>query len=228
MIFYAHECEERIGYTFKDKSILRKCFTHKSYSNEHKEESYEKLEFLGDAILDFIVAEYLMGIVNGDEGDLTKRRSELVSAKPIADAILNLGLEQYVLLGEGERGKAIKMNICSDLFEAIVAGIYLDGGMENAKRFFFDHLLKVKKSKIVDNKSILQELVQKKKLGKIEYRLLNKTGPDHNPEFTTGIYLEGKLLSQGVAGSKKKAEQLAAELAINKIKRQTTKRGKQH
>lgn len=223
MIFYAHECEEIIGYTFKDKAILRRCFTHTSYSNEHKQESYERLEFLGDSILNFVVAEYLMNATDGDEGDLTKRRSQLVSSKPIADAIINLGLEQYILLGEGEKGKKVNQNVCSDVFEAIIAGIYYDGGFENAKKFIYDNLLKSKNKKVVDNKSKLQELVQKYKLGKIEYRLLSKTGPDHMPEFSCGVCIDGKLLSQGTAGSKKKAEQIAAETAIKKIKRQTKK-----
>ena len=223
MIFYAHECEEKIGYVFKDKCILRNCFTHTSYSNEHGEVSNEKLEYLGDSILNFIVADYLYKTAKGDEGDLTKRRSEIVSTIPISNAIKQMGVEQFLLVGEGERNRPIKTNMCADLFEAIVAGIYLDGGLENAKRFINENLLKnvIKSPKMRsegDFKSSLQEYVQKYKLGKIEYKQLKKSGPDHAPEFTCCVTVNGQEKAKGVGGSKKQAEQLAAKAALKKIK----------
>jgi len=230
MIFYAHECEEKIGYEFKDKFILRKCFTHTSYANEHNEKSNERLEYLGDAILDFVVADYLFRNAGGDEGDLTKLRAEIVSAKPIGDAIINLGLEKYLLLGEGERNKPVKHNMCSDLFEAVVAGIFLDGGLDNAKKFIYDNLLKSANKSVPDTdwKSRLQEYVQKKKLGRIEYLLANRTGPDHAPEFTFKLSLAGSVIATGVGGSKKQAEQNAAKVAIKKLKTHDNKRGKRN
>ena len=144
MIFYTHDCEEKIGYSFKDKLLLRTCFTHTSYSNEHGEESNENLEFLGDSILNFTVAEYLFKAHSGDEGDMTKRRAELVSTEPIGEAVRRMGLDEFLLVGEGEKNRKPKLNMCADLFEAVVAGIYLDGGEERAKKFIYDNLLSVK------------------------------------------------------------------------------------
>ena len=205
MIFYTHECEEKIGYTFKDKCILRTCFTHPSYANEHNEQSYETLEYLGDSILNFVVADFLFRNSKGDEGDLTKKRADIVSATPIGNAVKAMGVEQYILLGEGEKNKPIKFNMCSDLFESIIAGIYLDGGFECSKKFIYDKLLRnisrVKgNSAQSDCKSKLQEYVQKRKLGKIEYKQVNKTGPDHAPEFTCSVYINNKLAGENVGG----------------------------
>lgn len=228
MIFCIHECEEIIGYSFKDKALLRTCFTHKSYSNEHKVESYEKLEYLGDAILDFVVAEYLFKNAKGDEGDLTQKRADIVSAKPLADAVVSMGLEQFVLLGEGEKKKGAKPNICADLFESVIAGIYLDGGMEQAKKFIMDKLLKSKVKREIDSKSKLQVYVQKHKLGSIEYVDVERKGPDHAPEFTVAVLLKGKEIARGVAGNKRNAQQEAAKTAYTKITTQQRRRGKQN
>ncbi len=224
MIFDASACEEKIGYVFKDKALLRRCFTHTSYANEHGQESYEKLEFLGDSILNFIVAEHLFNTSKGDEGDMTKRRAELVSTKPIGEVIQGLDLGKEILLGEGEKNKPLKINMCADIFESVVAGIYIDGGLENAKKFICTHLLKeVKKTKSVgDCKSALQEYVQKYKKGVVEYALREKKGPDHAPTFTCKASV-GKIFAMGTGQSKRQAEQSAAQSVLKKLK---NKRGK--
>lgn len=216
MIFYTHDCEEKIGYSFKDKLLLRTCFTHTSYSNEHGEESNENLEFLGDSILNFTVAEYLFKAHSGDEGDMTKRRAELVSTEPIGEAVRRMGLDDFLLVGEGEKNKKPKLNMCADLFEAVVAGIYLDGGEERAKKFIYDNLLSVKTplKKLCDNKTKLQEFVQSVKGGAIEYVLLKKEGPDHSPKFTSAVFVGGNKIASGEGTSKKNSEQSAAGKAL--------------
>ena len=151
MIFYIHDCEQKLGYSFKDKNLLRQCFTHASYSHEHKsEKSNERLEFFGDAILEYVISEYLFEkYPDEDEGKLTKRRQDLVSGAPLSAAIKNCGLDEFILFGEGERKNAHGGHdaACENLFEAIVAGIYSDegGGIEAAKKFIFDKLVNVRK-----------------------------------------------------------------------------------
>ena len=227
MIFYAHECEENIGYAFADKILLRKCFTHTSYANEHGDESNEKLEYLGDSILNFVVAEYLFLSSEGNEGQLSRRRAEIVSAPPLSEAVRGMGVDKFLLVGEGEKNKPANANMCADLFEAIVAGIYIDGGFETAKKFIYSKLLTPANGKRGatpnDYKSMFQELVQGRKSGKIEYVLISKEGPDHSPEFTCGVRLGGNLIATGVGRSKKTAEQKAAEIAYQKFSK---KRGK--
>lgn len=230
MIFYTDECEERIGYAFKDKVLLRTCFTHTSYANEHNVESNERLEFLGDSILNFVVADHLFKNIGANEGELTRRRAELVSANPIGNAIVSLGVDKFLLRGEGEKNGPVKLNMCADLFEAIVAGIYIDGGLECARKFILDNLIKKKRHehKEDDFKSKLQELVQKHKIGRIEYTLIDKRGPDHAPQFTCKVSVGGTISASGVGPNKKQAEQLAAKAAIKKIetKKLENKRGK--
>ncbi|MBQ9481070.1 MAG: ribonuclease III [Clostridia bacterium] len=228
MLFYAHECEEIIGYSFSDKVLLRTCFTHTSYANEHGAESNEKLEYLGDSILNFVVADFLYRNVSGNEGSLTKKRAELVSATPLGYTVKNMGLDKFLLVGAGEADKPVKLNMCADLFEAVVAGIYLDGGFDKAKKFICDKLLaplvkEGKKYSPADGKSRLQEYVQSIKAGKIEYVLIKKEGPDHSPSFTCGVKLNGKLIASDVGPSKKQAEQKAASVAMKKLLNQRGK-----
>lgn len=144
MIFLMYECEERIGYTFKDKTLLRTCFTHSSYSHEHGGKNNERLEFFGDSILGFITTEYLYG-KNPDlgEGQLTVYKQQLVSRKPLAAAINKLGLNDYILYGVGEKNNTPEHHeaACENLYEALVAGIYLDGGLAEAANFIKRTLL---------------------------------------------------------------------------------------
>lgn len=238
MIFDASSAEEKIGYVFNDKMLLRKCFTHSSYSHENKvsAENNEILEFFGDSILEFIVTEYLCKNETGDEGKLTERRKKFVSREPLQKAITDLGLEEYMLLGHGESMNVSRnVKVLSSLFEAIVAGIYYDGGIMPAKKFIYDKLInpltiQPKKKVVVkakndkktvakskDAKSEFQEYVQKQKLGKIKYEQLSRTGPDHAPTFSVALTLDGKRLAKASGKSKKIAETEAARIALSKI-----------
>lgn len=236
MIFVMYECEERLGYTFKDKTLLRTCFTHSSYSHEHGGKNNEILEFFGDAILEFVVTEYLFAkYPTESEGVLTSYRQQIVSRKPLAEAIVRLGLNEYILYGEGERKSPPEHHeaACENLFEALVAGIYIDGGLDEAKNFIKRVLLsrfrpdkngaKAEEipvaitAKTENYKGKLQEYVQKNRLGEIVYGEKSKTGPAHDPVFTVSVTVGGREL--GVAAGRKKsdAEQAAAKIAIDKL-----------
>ena len=141
-IFDIASCEEKIGYTFKDKMLLRKCFTHASYANEHKESDNELLEFFGDAVIQLVVTEYLYKNKGGDEGRLTQKRAEIVSKQPLLKAVKKLGIEEFVLLGRGqEKSAKLDEKLFSSISEALVAGIYLDGGMACARSFILSTLI---------------------------------------------------------------------------------------
>ncbi len=230
-IFNVVECEEKIGYSFKDKMLLRKCFTHASYANEHREENNELLEFYGDAILGFVVTEYLFNNAKGDEGKLTKKRADIVSKEPLLEAVRLLDIGQFLLLGRGqEKNHTQDEKLYSSIYEALVAGIYIDGGMTAVKKFIKATLIRNYENKIKEEnriikikstaKNLFQEYVQKYKLGSIAYEVLGKSGPDHNPEFRVGALLNGKRIAEGKGGSKKEAEANAAEKALASIKKQ--------
>lgn len=208
--------ERLIGYTFRDKNLLVTCFTHSSYAHEHGVESNERLEFLGDAVLGCIVSEYLFA-EGGDEGKMTERRQELVSAKPLKRAIEKTGLQKLLILSDpsnpGE--KAI-----SSLFEALVAGIYLDGGMAAAKKFVREKLIDLSYRDDENFKGELQEFLQAKKLDRAEYRLVSRSGEDHAPRFTVEVSAAGKK-ALGEGGSKSEAEKAAARKLLG-ILRKTT------
>ena len=227
MIFEIAEIEKRIGYAFKDKLLLRKCFTHSSYAHEQNEENNELLEFFGDAILDFVVTEYLMENERGDEGELTQKRANLVSKSPLQEVVFELGLDKYLLLSSGILKNAnYEDKMYSSLYEALVAGIYIDGGILNAKKFILNTLIKSQKERVkklvqnpYDYKSRLQEFVQKKKLGPIVYENIGKTGPDHHPTFEVELFIGGEKKGYGKGSSKKQAEMKAAEVALQKYKK---------
>lgn len=225
-IFDIAGCEEKIGYSFKDKMLLRKCFTHASYANEHGENDNELLEFFGDAIIQFVVTEHLYKNGYGDEGDLTKARALLVAKTPLLKAVKRLGIEEFVLLGRGQEKTASQdQKLFSSIYEALVAGIYIDGGMTSAKNFINRTLIlqsdkKVKEEKRTANndyKSRFQEYVQKYKLGSISYETLKRSGPDHSPMFRVAALLNGQRLAEGEGRSKKSAEMSAAQKALEKI-----------
>ena len=232
MIFDVSVVEEIIGYTFNDKTLLRQCFTHSSYRNENKSFlDNERLEFYGDAILDFVITEYLYNNDAGDEGKLTVKRSNLVSKMPLQNAILKLGLHEFLLCGNGEKKENLNEKIFSSLFEAVVAGIYIDGGINPTRKFILKNLIlgenlqsnkkkaKLVKPRVEDSKSVLQEYTQKKKLGTPTYQLIEKTGPDHAPKFKVSVSLNGKVLATGEGSSKKLAEMQSASVALQKIKK---------
>lgn len=229
MIFDIDGCEKKLGYSFKDKMLLRQCFTHASYANEHTGKDNELLEFFGDSIIEFVVTEYLYKNALGDEGDLTQKRAELVSKTPLLNMVKKMGLYEFVLLGRGQnKNHNLEEKLYSSLYEAVVAGIYLDGGIASARKFIKDTLIaeyertqnKSKTSFKAEVKSQLQEYVQKHKLGTIAYETLYKKGPDHAPEFSVAVTLNGNELAQAIGQSKQKAQANAAQKALERIKKQ--------
>lgn len=237
MIFDIDACEKIIGYTFEDKMLLRKCFTHASYAHEHSTEDNELLEFFGDAIIEYVVTEYLYLNTYGDEGRLTAKRAEMVSKTPLLKIIKKLGLNEFMLLGKGqEQSRNQDEKLISSLYEALVAGIYIDGGINPVKKFVRETLIadfelkekaeqaKNRKKGQKDAKSLLQEYVQKYKLGSISYELLGRKGPDHLPEFRVAMLLNGSRLAEAKGKSKKAAETAAAQEALDKLKRQGGKK----
>lgn len=243
MIFYMHECEEKLGYSFKDKTLLRLCFTHSSYAHEHGGvKNNERLEFFGDSILGFITAEYLMDkYPKVDEGVLTEYKQQLVSSEPLSKAIDKSGLGEFLMFGEGEKKNSPEhhRSAMENLFEAIVAGIYLDGGFEECKKFVKKFLFNVipvcqRKQNVkcdgasVDYKGRLQDLVQKRKLGTLLYKVKERKGPDHEPTFTMAVTIDGKEIALATGRKKSDAEKLAAQKALvvlenNKTKKKPTK-----
>lgn len=230
-----HECEEKLGYSFKDKTLLRLCFTHPSYAHEHGGvKNNERLEYFGDSILGFITAEYLMQkFPDADEGLLTDYKQQLVSCEPLSNAIEKSGLYEFLMFGEGERRNSPEHHRSAkeNLFEAIVAGIYIDGGMEEAKKFVKRTLFN--KTQLVrarskdsslscrptDYKGKLQEYVQKYKLGTLLYVEKERTGPDHEPMFTMAVTVNDKELAFAKGRKKSDAEKEAARLALEKFEK---------
>ena len=215
------ELQKRIGYRFKDESLLIRALVHSSYSNEHKEyECNERLEFLGDSVLSMITAEYLYSALpECREGLLTRVRAALVNEKALAEyaAQIKLGEELFLNSGEEATGGRNRPSVTSDAFEALLAAIYLDGGVEAAKEFvlpFITEGLRKREIRREDAKSALQELVQRKKGSRIEYVLAGERGPDHAKRFEIERYVNGKLAGRGEAPSKKEAEQNAAAEAL--------------
>ena len=215
------EIENIIGYTFKSKKYLQTAFTHSSFSNEHRIESNEKLEFLGDAVIEFIITEILYLQFRGREGDMSKIRSMIVSEKPLAEAIEKLGLEKYILKGVGEsKNKTESKAVKCDLFEAICGAIYLDGGIDETRKFFElaigDRILNLKINGYVDDpKTALQEML---KQAKIVYST-SKSGEDHMPTYKTSVFINDVKMGTGKGSNKKTAEENAASMAINNLKK---------
>lgn len=211
------ELEKKIGYEFKDKSLLRQALTHSSFSNEqriNKLKNYERLEFLGDAVLELASSKFFF-TENPDmtEGQMTKMRSSMVCEQALAFCAKDISLGEYLLLGKGEEatGGRMRESIIADVMEAIIGAIYLDGGFEKAERFILKFILSDLGSKqlFYDSKTILQEKIQKE--GKsLVYELIEEIGPDHDKQFTVEAVVDGKALSRGVGRTKKAAEQKAA------------------
>lgn len=216
--------EERIGYSFKNKDILTLSFIHRSFFNENRgeaKEHNERLEFLGDSVLGLLIAQYLYEAFPEDpEGQLSHLKANLVEATTCAKFVQKLGLAEFILLGKGElmqEGRS-KESIQADLFEALLAAIYLDGGIDAAKQFFWVHFadeIAQNIQKPVRNwKAELQEVLQRNHQKLPLYKVLSEHGPDHNKIFEVGVFLENNLLGSGIGSSKKEAEQSAAEQAL--------------
>ena len=218
----SEEFEDIIGYRFKNKELLRQALSPSSYANEKKRPngSNERLEFLGDSVLSIVVSDYLYKNLNVAEGDLTKMRASLVCEKSLFVFAQKIRLGEFILLGKGEEntGGRERPSIVSDAFEAVIAAIYLDGGMEAAAkhilRFMPEDIKRTKKPVLSDFKTLLQEVVQKNPEEKVEYVLIGEEGPDHNKRFVVEVCLNSQVIGKGKGRSKKEAEQLAAKEAL--------------
>jgi len=219
---------KKIGLIFKNKKLLAEVFTHRSYLNEHPElkiQSNERLEFLGDSVLSFVVSEYFFTTKKkASEGEMTNFRSQAVRTETLAKAASKLELAKFLLLSKGEEESGGRENptLLANVFEALVAAIFLEKGIEIAKKFIYQNLLfdfdeLTKGEEIIDFKSQLQKTVQQKSHLSPTYKLISTAGPDHNKTFTVGAYLQDKLLGKGKGKSKQQAEQKAAFEALKNL-----------
>lgn len=215
--------EKKIKYNFKNKELIYEALSHSSYANEKKKtrHSNERLEFLGDSVLSIVVSQYLFQhFTHLPEGELTKIRASLVCEKSLYDFAKQIDLGQHLLLGKGEEntGGRQRVSILADAFEAVIAAVFLDGGLEAARthilRFIPKDIDNRKSVSFSDHKTILQEIIQKNPEEKIEYRLVGQSGPDHNKAFKVQVYLNSNVIGTGVGRSKKEAEQMAAKEAL--------------
>ena len=214
--------QQSVGYKFKDERLLQRALTHTSYANECNEghnKSNERLEFLGDSVLGIITAEHFyLNFKDLPEGELTKLRAATVCENSLSSFARQLGLGEYLLLGKGEMctGGSDRPSILADAFEALIAAIYLDGGIEEAKKFVLKYVDKAVEEHrgFKDYKTVLQEVIQKNPGEVIEYVLVKESGPDHNKRFEVEVHLNSNVIGKGVGTSKKKAEQAAAKIAI--------------
>ena len=205
--------EERIGYRFTNQALLRQAVTHSSFTNEQRirrNRNYERLEFLGDAVLELVSSEFLFQRnEHMPEGELTKMRASMVCEPSLAFCARDLDLGKFILLGRGEEGTGgrARDSIVSDVMEAVIGAIYLDGGMDlEDKQLFYD------------SKSNLQELIQGKLKKEFHYELCSESGPEHNKVFCVAVYMEEKLLGTGEGRTKKAAEQQAAYQALLRLR----------
>ena len=219
------ELEKKINYTFKDKSLLTKAMRHSSYANEKhlpKYECNERLEFLGDAVLELVSSEFLFyEHKTKPEGELTKLRASMVCEPALAYCAKEIDLGDYLLLGKGEdaNGGRLRASITSDAMEALIGAIYLDGGFANAKEFILKFVLNDLEHKklFYDSKTILQEIVQAHFPYGVVYHLIKEEGPDHNKSFTVAVHIGEECYGEGTGRTKKAAEQEAAYHAILKL-----------
>ena len=222
------ELEQKIGYRFRNFSFLEQAMMHSSYTNEHRMEKYrcnERLEFLGDAVLELISSEFLFRqSPKVPEGELTKTRASMVCEQSLAMCARDIDLGSYLLLGKGEEvtGGRFRDSVTSDALEALIGAIYLDGGFTNAKEFIHKFILTDLENKklFFDSKTILQEIVQAQMEGGVSYHLLKEEGPDHNKSFCVEVRLDGRGYGVGIGRTKKAAEQEAAYKAILELKKQ--------
>lgn len=220
-----NKVESLLGVEFLDKQLLRSALTHRSYLNEHKEATWEhneRLEFLGDAVLELVVTDYLFRTyTKKPEGELTAVRAALVNTQSLSNASQELGVNEYLLMSRGEakdNGRA-RHYILANAFESLIGAIYLDQGYEAARTFIASRLFSktdeiVQKRLWQDPKSRFQELAQEYESITPAYELMQQTGPDHDRTFTVGVYLKQEKIAEGTGRSKQEAEQAAAEAAL--------------
>ena len=215
------EFQEKIGYQFQQEGLLRQALTHSSYANEHRMKKLsdnERLEFLGDAVLEIVTSDFLYHEHSDvPEGELTRVRASIVCEQTLAFCTRTLNLGDYLFLGKGEdqTGGRKRKSILSDAFEAIIGAIYLDGGFANAKEFIHRFVLNnVEHMQLFyDSKTILQELIQGRH-EQLSYELIDESGPDHDKQFTVAVLVDGERVSEGEGHTKKAAEQQAAYQAL--------------
>lgn len=215
------QLQEKIQYTFRNQELLQRALSHSSYVNERQNanQSNERLEFLGDSVLGFITAEYYYSQFKAyPEGDLTKLRAAMVCEKSLCVFARELDLGAYLLLGKGEicTGGRDRPSILADAFEALIAAIYLDGGMDAARNFVLRYVRKAAGTSgaFHDYKTKLQEIIQKNPEESVEYVHVGESGPDHDKRFTVEVHLNSNVIGRGVGKSKKLAEQEAAREAL--------------
>ena len=220
------QLEKKINYTFQNKELLKKALTHTSYAYENNTESNEKLEYLGDSILEFITSEYIYQ--NYDklkEGEMTKVRATVVCETSLYKVAKLHNFSDFLYVGNSEKQSqgTQKPAILADSVEAIIAAIYLDGGIEPVKKFIIENLKQeidtaTKNVGIKDYKTVLQEKLQENGTIKIKYKITKEIGPDHNKTFEAQVEVEGKVLAKGTGKSKKQAEMEAAKKALKQMK----------
>lgn len=222
------ELQDRIGYHFQDDKLLKKAMVHSSYANEKhlpKYECNERLEFLGDAVLELISSEFLFSLHKTmPEGQLTKTRASMVCEPALAFCARDIELGKYLLLGKGEdaTGGRKRESVTSDAMEALIGAIYLDGGFANAKEFIHRFILNdiEHKQLFYDSKTILQEMVQSRQEAPLSYEIIREEGPDHNKSFEVCAKIGDEEVGRGAGRTKKAAEQVAAYNGILKLKAQ--------
>ncbi|CCB88312.1 ribonuclease III [Simkania negevensis] len=222
------QIEAKVGYQFKDESLLERAFIHRSFINENRgvvKGHNERLEFLGDAVLSVLVSDFLYSeLPDHPEGELSYLRSRLVEATTCAMYIEKLDVQSFILMGKGEsmnQGKG-RSTILADLFEALIGAIYLDGAMEEAHRFFFSHfhsfITEIIESPTRNWKAELQDYCQKNYQKPPTYEVINEEGPDHEKTFYVVVKLDNQILGKGAGTSKKEAEQMCAQQAIEAMR----------
>jgi ribonuclease-3 len=217
--------EKEIGYTFKDKELLRKAFTHTSYAYENKVESYERLEYLGDSILEFISSKYLYAnYKNLSEGEMTKVRAYSVCEDSLYSVALKHNFSDFLYLGKSEKASNGKRKaILADTVESLIAAIYLDSDLETAEKFILENIKEQieyasKNVGMKDYKTVLQEKLQANGDVSIKYNIISEKGPDHNKEFTAEVVVNNKKMQTGIGKSKKAAEMEAARKTLEILK----------
>ena len=218
--------EDSIGYHFEQRDLLVRALTHSSYANELKlnyDGDYERMEFLGDAVLELVSSDFLYKkYPDKTEGELSRQRASMVCEPALAYCAREFGLEQYIRLGRGEdsTGGRNRDSITSDVLEAVIGGIYLDSGFDDAKDFVCRAVMNDLEDKRIfyDSKSMLQEIVQQKDESDVHYEIIDESGPDHDKSFTAQVVINGLKCSTGTGHNKKAAEQKAAYNELIKMK----------
>lgn len=234
MVFNQAEIEKIIGVNFTNPALLQTAFTHRSYINEHRKaklEHNERLEFLGDAVLELVVTDYLYRNYQNPEGELTSWRSALVKTESLAELADKLAIGQYLLMsrGEAKTGGRTRQALLANLVEATIGAIYLDSGYNTAKEFIETNLVAnlaeiIESGSYIDAKSHFQELAQESHGTTPNYKVLSETGPDHDKTFLMGVYLDNKKFGEGEGSSKQAAQQAAALSGLEKLEKPITKK----